>query len=146
MSGHQTFIETAGHCGHRPLTSAGRQATWSSSLPTRLPRALRALAHEAVDHRGLASPLWAGWEVLPPGASTVVLAGRATHVPQAAVTSGNQRTVTVTRRRSLNRLPAPDLGKRSRAKLHGMQGVRGSNPLSSTTGRAIIRPFGVGLD
>jgi hypothetical protein len=30
--------------------------------------------------------------------------------------------------------------------INGMQGVRGSNPLSSTTGRAIIRPFGVGLD
>ena len=30
---------------------------------------------------------------------------------------------------------------------HGMQGVRGLNPLSSTTGQAIIRPpFGVGSD
>jgi hypothetical protein len=29
---------------------------WSSSLPTRLPRALRALAHEAVGHQGRASP------------------------------------------------------------------------------------------
>jgi hypothetical protein len=54
-------------------------------------------------------------------------------VPQAAVTSGIQRTVTVTRRGSLNCLPAPDLGGRSSPRLHGMQGVRGSNPLSSTT-------------
>src|SRR5215213_5308420 len=39
--------------------------------------------------------LRASWEPLPPGASTAVLVGRATHVPQAAVTSGIQRTVTV---------------------------------------------------
>src|SRR5215203_4769866 len=50
------------------------------------------------------------WEPSPPGASVVVLAGRATHVPNGAGTSGNQRTVTVTRRKSLNRSPAPDLG------------------------------------
>jgi hypothetical protein len=62
----------------------------------------------------------------------VVLAGRATHVPQAAVTSGIQRTVTVTPRESLGWAHAPGLRRRGGAKLHGMQGVRGSNPLSST--------------
>jgi hypothetical protein len=44
-----------------------------------LPRALRALAHEAaVTEDGLT--LWASWEPLPPCA-TVVFAGRATRVP-----------------------------------------------------------------
>lgn len=37
---------------------------------------------------------YASWEPLPSGASLVVLAGRATRGPQAAVTSGMQRTVT----------------------------------------------------
>jgi hypothetical protein len=63
------------------------RAKWNSSLPTRLPRALRALAHEAADHRGRPHPP-AELEPSPPGASFVVLAGRATRVPQAAVTSG----------------------------------------------------------
>jgi hypothetical protein len=65
--------------------------------------------------------------------SLVVLAGRATRVPQAAVTSGIQRTVTVNSRRPLDWAPASDLGWGKRPKLHGMQGVRGSSPLSSTT-------------
>ena len=40
----------------------------------------------------------------------VIPAGRATHVPQAAVTSGMQRSVTVTRRRRLGWAHAADLG------------------------------------
>jgi hypothetical protein len=43
------------------------------------------------------------------GASIAVLAGRATHVPQAGVTSGIQRTVTVSSRRALRWVPVPDL-------------------------------------
>jgi hypothetical protein len=38
-----------------PDLRRGRQARWSSSLPTQLPRALRALARVAVSHRGRAS-------------------------------------------------------------------------------------------
>jgi hypothetical protein len=66
---------------------------------------------------------------------------------QAAVTSGIQRTVTVTPRGPLSGPSAPDQGERSRPKLHGMQGVRGSNPLSCTTGQSHHpAPFGVRLD
>jgi hypothetical protein len=72
-------------------------------------------------------------EPVAAGANTVVLAGRATHVPQAAVTSGIQRALTVTQSRPLGWAPVPDLQWGRRPKLHGMQGVRGSNPLSSTT-------------
>jgi hypothetical protein len=78
---------------------------------------------------------WPCWEPLPPRSRNVVLAGRATHVPQAAVTSGIQRTVTVTSRRPVGWVHAADLGWGSGPKLHGMQGVRGSNPLSSTPGQ-----------
>jgi hypothetical protein len=42
-------------------------------------------------------------------ASLVVLAGRATRVPQAAVTSGIQRSITVTRRGPFRWANAPDL-------------------------------------
>jgi hypothetical protein len=44
---HQTFTETAGRSAYSPLTLMKRGgAQWSSSLLDRLPRALRALAHE----------------------------------------------------------------------------------------------------
>ena len=49
-------------------------------LVTGLPRALRALANKAVVTRDGPHP-WAELEPSPPGASVVVLAGRATHVP-----------------------------------------------------------------
>jgi hypothetical protein len=62
-------------------------------------------------------------EPSPPGASVVVLAGRATRVPQAAGTSGIQRTVTVTPKGPLSWEPAPDLGESTGPKLHGMQEV-----------------------
>lgn len=51
------------------------------------------------------------------------LAGRATRMPQAAVTSGIQRTLTVNQRGPLSWLTAPDLGDSPAEKLHGMQGV-----------------------
>ena len=49
-------------------------------VPIRLPRALRALAHEAVVTEDGPRPL-RELKPLPPGASLVVLAGRATRVP-----------------------------------------------------------------
>jgi hypothetical protein len=60
----------------------------AARAPTRLPRALRALAHEPVVTEDGPHPLGqrgaaASCEPL------VVLAGRATHVPQAAGTSGH---------------------------------------------------------
>jgi hypothetical protein len=52
----------------------------AQSSPTRLPRALRALAQQAVIPKaGLT--LRTSWEPSPPGPSIVVLAGRATRVP-----------------------------------------------------------------
>jgi hypothetical protein len=39
-----------------PDLGRGRQGQWSSSLPTWLPRALRALANDAVGHLGRTSP------------------------------------------------------------------------------------------
>ena len=65
------------------------------------------------------------WEPSPSGESVVVLAGRATRVPQAAVTSGMQRSVTVNSRRPMGWAHIPDLGWGRRPKLHGMQGVQG---------------------
>ena len=60
-------------------------------------RAGSAAANEAVVTAGGPRPA-VDPEPSPPAASVVVLAGRATHVPQAAVTCGIQRIVTVTRR------------------------------------------------
>jgi hypothetical protein len=58
------------------------------------------------------------------------------------------RIVTVTRRRLLSGLPAPDLGDRCGPKLHGMQGVRDSHALKLHAGSkpssGPLRP--VGLD
>jgi len=67
--------------------------------------------------------LWDSWVPLPPGENIVVLAGRATRVPQAAVTSGMQRSVTVTSRRLLRTAHAADLRDGRRPKLHGMEVV-----------------------
>jgi hypothetical protein len=54
----------------------------------------------------------------------VVLAGRATRVPLAAVTSGIQRTTTVTSRELSYWAHSSDHGWKRRPKLHGMQGVK----------------------
>ena len=97
----------------------------------KLPRALRALANEAGGHPRRASPSGRAGAVTA-SASMVVGASRATRVPEAAVTSGMQRSVTVTRRRRLGRAHAADLGRGRRPKLHGMQGV---NWMSSDHGR-----------
>ena len=99
---------TAGRSGHRaihrncrwlPLWASGlgrrKPAQWSSRLPTRLPRALWALAHEALSRRGRASPSGPAGSHCRQVRAGLVLTGRATRVPQAAVTSSIQRTVTV---------------------------------------------------
>jgi hypothetical protein len=98
-----------------------------------LPRRRRRLASEAVVTEVGPHPP-AELEPSPPSVSIVVLAGHATHVPQAAVTSGMQRTVTVTQRRPLGRAHAADLVGRS-AKLHGMQGVAQDWPSLATQRR-----------
>jgi hypothetical protein len=67
----------------------------NSTLPTHACRGPVALANQAVVTRNGPHPL-VELAPLPPGASIVVLAGRATHVPQAAGTNGIQRTATVT--------------------------------------------------
>jgi hypothetical protein len=55
--------------------------------------------------------------------SAFILTGRATRVPQAAVTNGIQRTIMVTPGSPLCWALASDLACWSRPKLHGMQGV-----------------------
>src|SRR5215216_4902528 len=109
-----------------------RPVQWSSSLPNHACRERSGLlpARRWVTKDGPRPPVELGavaacWE-------RVVLAGRAARVPEAAVMSGNQRTLTVNRRESMSWAHAPDLGWGRRPKLHGMQGLRGSNPLSST--------------
>jgi hypothetical protein len=83
-------------------------------------------------HRAWASPS-GQLEPLSPGGSIVGLAARATRVPQAAVTSGIQRTTTVTQRRPLAWPHAADLGDLPAEKLHGMQVVK--HPSKPTTHR-----------
>jgi hypothetical protein len=79
-------------------------------------------ANEAGSRRGRASPpLLASGKPSPPAASMVVLAGRATRVPEGAGTGGIQRSITVTPRGLLRWASAPDLDRRHDAKLHGMQ-------------------------
>ena len=99
-------------------------------------------------HRGRSSLFYASWEPLPSDAGHVVLAGRATRVPQAAVTSGIQRTVTVTQTGPIGWAHIPDLGWGRRPELHGRQGVRagcggagaGWHPPTVTGGTALDEP------
>jgi hypothetical protein len=79
-----------------------------SSLPTRCREPL-ALGHDPVVIADGPHPQ-VSWEPSPPGASRVVLTGRATRVPQAAVTSGIQRSLTVNLRGPFVRMHAPDRG------------------------------------
>ncbi len=101
-----------------PLQAAGR----SSSLPPgcREPSGLLPTSRWT-PRTGLT--LRPSWEPSPPRANVVLLGNRATHVPQAAVTSGIQRTVTVSRRGPMAWAVGSDLGWGRRPKLHGMQGV-----------------------
>jgi hypothetical protein len=71
---------------------------------------------------GRAGAVAARWNV-------VILASRATCVPQVAVTSGTWRSSTVTPTGSVAWASAPDLAHWSKPKLHGMQGVRGLGAL-----------------
>jgi hypothetical protein len=63
-------------------------------------------------------------EPAAPYGGRVILAGRATRVPQAAVTNGIQRTTTVTPIGPLGWASASDLASWRSPKLHGMQGVK----------------------
>ena len=70
-------------------------------------------------------------EPSPAPDALLVLAGRATRVPQAAVTSGIPRTITVTPTGPSRWLLAADLDRRQGATLHGMQGVKPHRPGSA---------------
>jgi hypothetical protein len=88
-----------------------------------LPQALLARAHEAVvtkDGFALWASLPACRKPSPPGGAIFVPAGRATHVPQAAVSSGTQRTITVTTRASLAWVsrPRPGVGQEDETAWH----------------------------
>jgi hypothetical protein len=87
------------------------------------------------------------------GVSVAMLAGLATRVPQAAVTSGIQRSTTVILLGPLRWARVSDLGSQSSPKLHGMQEVTspagrpepvGSRPLNmrrAQGGAARARPW-----
>jgi hypothetical protein len=66
-----------------------------------------------------------------------IRAGRATHVPQAAATSGIQRSATVTSRRPFRWASPSDLGWGRRPKLPGMQGSRLGSFLPCPAGRSV---------
>jgi hypothetical protein len=110
----QALFEIAG-VGPQP-----RQGTPKSPRPGAA--SLPTLAQDAVVTEDGPHPV-GELEPSPPGRSIVVLAGGATRVPQAAVTSGVQRTVMVTRRTPLRRSRVADLGWGRGPKLPGMQGV-----------------------
>ena len=122
-----TSGEENSQVGRRPAQpSHTTPAGGSDCGPERLPPAAaspQALGQEAVVTEDGPHPL-DELEPSPPRRCIVVPAGRATRVPQATVTSGIQRSVTVTRRRSLIGPSAPDLENRGSPKLHGMQGVK----------------------
>jgi hypothetical protein len=99
----------------RPDLAYNDEVTRAAAPPSRL--AYEALVTAGGPHRAVEP------EPSPLGASVVVLVGRAIRVPEAAGTSGMQRSATVTQRRPLDRAPTPDLGWKRRPKLHGMQGV-----------------------
>jgi hypothetical protein len=105
-----------------PTTQRERPGEVEGLVPE-LPRALRALALGTVITEDAPHPV-AELKPSRPGGSVVVLSGRATRVPQAAVASGIQRTITVTRTGPLGWAPVPDLRWGRSPKLHGMQGVR----------------------
>jgi hypothetical protein len=109
------------------VTRAGSQRGAGGHFPAAPPVA--ALQRHSQSSRR-ASPV-AYLKPSPAPDALLVLAGRATRVPQAAVTSGIPRTITVTSGRPMGWTRASDLGWGRSPKLHGMQGVRGSNPLSS---------------
>ena len=127
--GHQRLRRIA---GRRPFSSGswddaeGRLGLWSRRSEGRsLPPAaasLRALGHEAVVTEDRPYRL-AKLEPSPPCGGIVVRVGRATHVPQATVTSGIWRIVTVTPGGPLPWAVATDLHRCHSDKGHGMQGV-----------------------
>ena len=106
----------------------------ASSVRVRYPRAAEGLRALATMQRtaGTGLTLQPSPEPLVQMQALFVGSDRATRVPEGAGTSGIQRTVTVTPSRPVGWARVPDQGWGRRPKLHGMQGVRGSNPLSST--------------
>jgi hypothetical protein len=133
-------------CGVRPACGPGRaRGARASTRHGQLIRFRRATAASPPDscprgrgHRGPASLFWPSWSRRRHLRTIVVLAGRATDVPEAAVTNGMQRSTTVTPRRPMGWAPVSDLRRGSRAKLHGMQEVRPATGLQ----RTLRRPHG----
>jgi len=75
------------------MTSATQSREGGFKSPTRLPRALRTLAHEAVVAEDGPHPT-VRVEPTAQAATRVILGGRATSVPFTAVLTGLQRTTT----------------------------------------------------
>jgi hypothetical protein len=116
---------------HRPR--ARRREDRSSSLPTAVASPPGSCPRGG-GHRGRAAPSGRAGSRQGQVPTIVVLASRATCVPQAAVPSGMQRSATVTPTEPLRCIAAPDLGDRRAEKLHGMQEVK--HPSKRTTHRS----------
>jgi hypothetical protein len=89
---------------HTARNGLGRLRDWCPDPP----RPFGPFANDAVVAR--VEPHVPRGGASPSGTSIAILAGRATYVPQAAVTSGIQRTFTVTPRGLFGRMQASDLG------------------------------------
>ncbi len=133
-------------------TRRSRGEQQGSGLPSTRPGAIRGPTQDssAPDHGcrepfglvptmqwspGQPSPFSVGWEPSPPGASVVVLAGRATTVPFTAALNGPQRTTTDNHEAaSTCAVPHPPMWQQRPIWLC-KQGVVGSSPIISTTFR-----------
>jgi hypothetical protein len=108
-SGYGSFIQTPDGWTHSVLASGGGVAHQEFKPPTRLPRALRPLAHKSVVHQGPALPS-VELEPSPPSAGVVVLAGRAPDVP---LSSSPQRSPRVNTGQRANSLTCASAGQRA---------------------------------
>jgi len=123
---HGSGWRAAGSDERGLVTRAGSQRGAGGHFPAAPPVAARQ-RHSQSSRR--ASPV-AYLEPSPAPDALLVLAGRATRVPQAAVTSGIPRTITVTPRRPMGWTHASDLGWGRSPKLHGMQALTTTNEQS----------------
>ena len=162
-------VERAGRLGSRPhpptraSRSSSGHATWSALSPYRSgshgsPAGTSGQVRNAriAGHTPIATPIWHGGErvqrssSLPTSTIGAWSLTRPFTLPEGSRWSVGtrwvhtslrvqQRSVTVTSRRPVGSVRTSDLGWGRRPKLHGMQVVRGSNPLSSTHTNPLVR-------
>jgi hypothetical protein len=120
----ESELRVLGHDQGRDIQFDWRNLPDEAAARVTAPEAPSGSSPRTGGYRGRPLPSAPAGEPLPLGGSTVVLTGRATHVPQVAVTGGTQRTTTVTPGGPLRWARAADLDREHGATLHGMQGSR----------------------